>query len=238
MERLRKILSVLLTVSLMLTVSIAAFAVVGYTGFTDISANAWYAKAITYCRDNRLMRSGCNNNTGNAGNSSQMPDVLPKASSNAASPSSEESTSPTESPKDSSSTSQGLPQDTDSKQEDMDMKINIIVGNKTFTATLAGNSSAETFAKLLKEDSITINMSDYANMEKVGSIDTKLPRNDEHITTQAGDLILYQGNMLVIYYAPNSYSLTRLGRIDNVTAQELKDALGSGDVTVTWSIAG
>jgi hypothetical protein len=81
-------------------------------------------------------------------------------------------------------------------------------------------------------------MRDYGNMEKVGSIGTTLPRNDEQITTGPGDIILYQGNALVIYYAPNSWNFTRLGKIDNITQDELKKILGEGDVSVTLKLAG
>ena len=115
--------------------------------------------------------------------------------------------------------------------------INITVGDTTWIATLADNSSAEAFRKLLEEGSITINMSDYARMEKVGDLGHTLPKNDKQITTEAGDMILYQGNMLVLYYAPNAYSLTRMGKINNVTAEELKSALGTGSVEVTFSLA-
>lgn len=74
---------------------------------------------------------------------------------------------------------------------------------------------------------------DYANMEKVGELGMTLPRNDQQITTQAGDIILYQGNKLVIYYAPNSWNFTRLGKIDDISAKELKNILGSGNVEIT-----
>jgi hypothetical protein len=73
-------------------------------------------------------------------------------------------------------------------------------------------------------------------MEKVGDLGTSLPRNDEQITTEPGDLILYQGNALVIYYAPNSWNFTRLGKIDGITKDELTNILGSGNVTVTLSL--
>lgn len=73
-------------------------------------------------------------------------------------------------------------------------------------------------------------------MEKVGPLGTSLPRNDRQTTTGPGDLILYQGKYLVIYYAANSWSLTRLGKIDSVSGSELKAALGEGDVTVTLSL--
>lgn len=115
--------------------------------------------------------------------------------------------------------------------------IRLTLDNGTvFTATLTENSSAEALKALLAEDDLTIEMSDYGNMEKVGPIGQSLPRNDEHITTSPGDLILYQGSNLVIYYATNTYTFTRLGRIDNVTQAELKSALGEGGVKVTLSL--
>ena len=115
--------------------------------------------------------------------------------------------------------------------------IRLTLDNGTvFTATLVENSSAEALKALLAEGDLTIEMSDYGNMEKVGPIGQSLPRNDEHITTSPGDLILYQGSNLVIYYATNTYTLTRLGRIDNVEEDELRTALGEGSVTVTLSL--
>jgi hypothetical protein len=73
-------------------------------------------------------------------------------------------------------------------------------------------------------------------MEKVGNLGQSLPRNDENITTKAGDLILYLGNQFVIYYAPNSWNFTRLGKIDDISADELKSILGDGDVKAELSI--
>ena len=114
--------------------------------------------------------------------------------------------------------------------------MKITVGDTTFTAALADNSSAEALKELLAEGPLTIDMSDYGNMEKVGPIGTSLPRNDEQITTGAGDIILYQGNSLVIYYDTNSWNFTRIGKIDGVTREELLDAFGNGGVTVTFSL--
>ena len=64
-----------------------------------------------------------------------------------------------------------------------------------------------------------------------------LPTNNEQINTQAGDIILYQGNQIVIYYDTNSWNFTRLGKINGVTAQELRNILGSGDVSVVLSLS-
>lgn len=121
-------------------------------------------------------------------------------------------------------------------KEDTD-KMNIEVNGHVLTATLENNSSAKALAEMIKSEPLTINMSDYADFEKVGSLGTSLPRNDEQITTEAGDLILYQGNSFVIYYDVNSWNFTRLGRIDNITQTELKEILGDGDVTVTLSVS-
>lgn len=114
--------------------------------------------------------------------------------------------------------------------------MNIQVNDHLLTATLADNSSAAALREALLEGPITINMRDYGGMEKVGSLGKELPRNDEQITTEAGDIILYQGNALVIYYAPNSWNFTRLGKINAVTAADLKEVLGDGSVTVTLSL--
>lgn len=73
-------------------------------------------------------------------------------------------------------------------------------------------------------------------MEKVGHIGTSLPGNDEQISAEAGDIILYQGNSLVIYYDTNSWNLTRIGKSEDVAGEELLKAFGDGDVTVTFSL--
>ena len=130
------------------------------------------------------------------------------------------------------------PKSTDINKEvdNMDNTMKITAGDTTFTATFADNSSAEALKELLAEGPLTINMSDYASMEKVGPIGTSLPRNDEQITTGAGDIILYQGNSLVIYYGTNSWNFTRIGKIHDVTQEQLLEAFGDGDVTVTFSL--
>lgn len=118
----------------------------------------------------------------------------------------------------------------------MSNQLKIKIGNRTLTATLAENSSVDALKEMLAKGDITIDMSDYANFEKVGSLGASLPRNDEQITTEAGDLILYQGNNIVIYYDTNSWNFTRLGKINDITQAELKEILGKGNVTVTFSM--
>ena len=122
-------------------------------------------------------------------------------------------------------------------EEDVEMSVFYIeAGGTVFTAEFADNTSADALRELLAEGSLTIEMSDYGNFEKVGGIGESLPQNNESITTEPGDIILYQGSSITIYYDTNSWSFTRLGKIANVTRDELLDALGSGDVTVTFSL--
>jgi len=111
----------------------------------------------------------------------------------------------------------------------------IRVNGCVLTATLAENSSTKALKALLAEGPLTIDMEDYASFEKVGELGLTLPRNDEAITTEPGDLILYLGKRFVIYYDTNTWNFTRLGKIRDVSQTELKAILGDGDVTVTLS---
>lgn len=125
-----------------------------------------------------------------------------------------------------------------SMENDMYAKqiLYIKIGNSVLEAELAENSSAETLLEKLKENDITIQMSDYGNFEKVGELGFSLATNDEQITTESGDLILYQGNKFVIYYDTNSWNFTRLGKIKNISQDEFKSILGNGDVTAVLTI--
>ena len=120
------------------------------------------------------------------------------------------------------------------------MKLNIQIDNgtskHTLSATLNDNSSSRALVELLEKDSITIDMHDYGNFEKVGSLPSSLPRNDTQITTEPGDIILHQGNQITFYYDTNSWNFTLLGKIDGITKAELKKILGKGNVTAVLSI--
>lgn len=117
-------------------------------------------------------------------------------------------------------------------------RIRLTVSGQSFTVTLIDNSSTDALKKRLAQGSISIQMDDYGDMEKVGSLGFSLPRNDVQTTTGPGDLILYQGSSLVIFYGTNSWSYTRLGKVDGVSTREQMLALlgGPGDVTVTLSL--
>lgn len=112
----------------------------------------------------------------------------------------------------------------------------ITIGDTTLTATLADTVSAEALKDLLSDEPITIDMRDYGGFEKVGALGQNLPTDNTQTTTQAGDIVLYQGNQIVIFYGSNSWSYTRIGKINNLTQSELKEVLGNGSVTITLSI--
>ena len=131
---------------------------------------------------------------------------------------------------DASATSPQAPEEP--TQEESALKIT--VGEHEFLATFEDNSSAEEFRELLSQGPLTIEMEDYGGFEKVGPLGTELTRNDMQITTEPGDVILYQGNQVTIYYGTNSWNFTRLARIDDPS--ELQEKLGSGSISVTFSL--
>ena len=112
----------------------------------------------------------------------------------------------------------------------------IEVGEKTFYAALENNPSAEAFRDALSNGPIAVEMEDYGNYEKVGPLPWTLPRSDASITTEPGDIILYQGNKITIYYDTNTWNFTRLARIVGIGREELLAALGPGNVTVVMWI--
>ena len=112
--------------------------------------------------------------------------------------------------------------------------MKITIGDQELLAAFADNSSAEEFRELLAQGPLTIEMEDYGGFEKVGPLGTTLTRNDTRITTEPGDVILYQGNQITIYYGTNSWSFTRLARIDDPSG--LQEVLGEDTVSVTFSL--
>lgn len=120
------------------------------------------------------------------------------------------------------------------EEEQEESVLKITVGDYEFSAVFEDNSSAREFKELLSQGPITITMEEYGGFEKVGSLGTSLPRNDTYITTQPGDIILYQGNQITIYYGVNSWNFTRLARISDPSG--LQEKLGDGTISATFSI--
>lgn len=120
------------------------------------------------------------------------------------------------------------------EEENSKMQMKVQVGGSTFTAALEENEAVDALVDMMEQGPVTIQMSDYSGFEKVGPLGTSIPASNQQTTTQAGDIVLYQGNQIVMFYGSNSWSYTRLGHIDDLTGWE--EALGSGDVTVTFSL--
>lgn len=128
----------------------------------------------------------------------------------------------------------GTEADIQNGAEEAVMNMKVQVGDAVFSATLEENEAVASFVEMVRENPVSIQMSDYSGFEKVGSLGTSLPASNSQTTTHAGDIVLYNGNQIVIFYGSNSWSYTRLGHVDDLTGWE--EALGSGDVTVTFSL--
>ncbi len=115
-------------------------------------------------------------------------------------------------------------------------KMKIQIGSTTLTATLEDNSSVDALKELLRETPLTIEFSQYGGFEQVGSIGTKLPTDNTQITTSAGDIVLYGGNQMVMFYGSNSWSYTKLGVIDDLSQEELTELLGTSSITAIFSL--
>ena len=116
----------------------------------------------------------------------------------------------------------------------MGNKMKISIGNRAYLATLSDNPSATAFKAMLP---LTVKMKELNNNEKFFKLSKALPSNDSNPgTINSGDLMLWGSNTLVVFYKTfaTSYSYTRLGKIDNPTG--LAEALGAGDVTVTFEL--
>ncbi len=115
-------------------------------------------------------------------------------------------------------------------------KVKLTVGGKSVSATLVDNGATRELVSLLQNGSITIDMNDYGGFEKVGALPQSLPTSNSQITTSAGDIMLYQGNNMVIFYGSNSWSYTRLGKIDDEYLSGLREFLGNGSISLTISL--
>lgn len=116
-----------------------------------------------------------------------------------------------------------------------EMKMNVQIGDYNFTATLENNAAVEELLDMMKEGPVTIQMDDYSGFEKVGPLGRSLTTSNSQTTTSEGDIVLYNGNNIVMFYGSNSWSYTRIGKIDDLS--DWKKALGSGNITAVFTIA-
>ena len=128
--------------------------------------------------------------------------------------------------------------DSEMMAQTMTQKLYITIDGKTLSVELVDNAATQTLVAALQEGDITYEAHDYGGFEKVGALGRSLPTNDAQTTTQAGDVILYSGNQIVLFYGSNSWSYTRLGRMEYSSQAELESFLkaGQGNVMVKLSL--
>ena len=116
--------------------------------------------------------------------------------------------------------------------------IKITISGKTLTVKIVDNEATKALVAALREASITYEADDYGGFEKVGPLGRSLPTSDTQITTQAGDVILYTGNQIVLFYGSNTWSYTRIGKMQYESLDELKSFLkeGEGIISVALSL--
>ena len=133
----------------------------------------------------------------------------------------------------------GCSKDSEVMAQIMTQKMYITIDNKTLSVELVDNAATQTLLTALQEGDITYEAHDYGGFEKVGALGRSLPTSDTQTTTQAGDVILYSGNQIVLFYGSNSWSYTRLGRMEYSSQAELESFLkaGQGNVTVKLSLS-
>ena len=114
--------------------------------------------------------------------------------------------------------------------------VKVQINEDIFDVELENNSAAQELIKELEKGNITVNATEYGGFEKVGELGFSLPTSDENINTEPGDIVLYQGDKVSLFYGSHSWSYTKLGKIDNISSNELKEVLGQGNVTLVFSL--
>ena len=120
----------------------------------------------------------------------------------------------------------------------MPSEIKITVSGKSLPVKIEDNAATKALVAALRDSSITYEAEDYGGFEKVGALGRSLPTSNAQITTQPGDVILYSGNQIVLFYGSNTWSYTRIGKMEYGNLDELKTFLkaGQGNISVTLSL--
>lgn len=130
----------------------------------------------------------------------------------------------------------GLGLNTERNNEEKNAAMQLKINDTTVSVEWESNESVEALKAICADSPLTVQMSMYGGFEQVGSIGQSLPKNDVLTTTQAGDIVLYSGNQIVVFYGSNAWAYTRLGRITDKSAEDLESLLGNGNVTLTIEV--
>lgn len=115
---------------------------------------------------------------------------------------------------------------TSAATEPVGANLTLSINGEGLDVTWEDNDSVAALQELAKDKPIMVRMSMYGDFEQVGSLSADLPNSDVQTTTQAGDIVLYQGNRIVVFYGSNSWSYTRLGHIEQRSTEELAELMG------------
>lgn len=122
------------------------------------------------------------------------------------------------------------------EQQNDERRLSLMLGETKVNVDWQDNESVSALKELVKDGPLTIQMSMYGGFEQVGRIGSSLPRNDKEMTTKSGDIVLYSGNQIVVFYGSNSWAYTKLGHITDQTEQGMRDLLGNGDIKLKLSL--
>lgn len=146
-----------------------------------------------------------------------------------------------------SQTQSGVETNTNESKEQAEMKktdestladnqIRVTVGSSSFIVNLEDNETAKALREMITDEDLTISASNYGGFEKVCQLGKTLPRNDKQITTEAGDVMLYSGNQIVFFYGANSWSYTKIGKVEASSIEELESVLSGSETEVILSL--
>ena len=120
--------------------------------------------------------------------------------------------------------------------EKEEASLKLLIGEQEVEVLWEDNDSVRALEELAGAEGLTVALSGYGGFEQVGSLGTRLPRNDVQTVTEPGDIVLYSGNSIVLFYGSNSWAYTRLGKIQGLDESELRALLGSGDVSIRLAL--
>ena len=132
----------------------------------------------------------------------------------------------------------GCTKNSETFAQTMEQKMYITIGEETHTVTMEDNVGTRALIAALQTENIVYIAHDYGNFEKVGYIGQSFPTDNHQTTTSAGDLVLYGGDNICIFYGSNSWSYTRIGKLDGLSADEVRRFVkaGEGEVSITLSL--
>ena len=128
-------------------------------------------------------------------------------------------------------------QDSDMTAQTMTQKLYITIGNQTQSVTLVDNAATQELVSRLQSGDINVTLDSNGSFEIWGPLGFSLPASNQQITAQAGDVILYNGSNICLFYGSNSWSYTRLGKIDGLSESELRSFLKAGESNISVRLA-